>query len=158
MRIYRHYNELPDDHRRGAIAIGNFDGVHRGHCEVINRAGEYAHEQGVPWGVLTFEPHPRMVFNKGEPPFRLTPFHTKARHIENMGVEFLVVVHFDGEFAKMTADDFIAQVLVQGFAASYVVSGFDFEFGFKRGGNMDLLKSKGSQYGFGTDAIKQVLD
>ncbi len=158
MRIYRHYNDLPEDYRNGAIAIGNFDGVHRGHCEVINRAGEFAHERGIPWGVLTFEPHPRMVFNKGEPPFRLTPFHIKARHIESMGVEFLVVVHFDGDFAKVTADDFVDQVLVQGFEASYVVSGFDFVFGYKRGGNTDLLRAKGQQFGFGTSGIKQVLD
>jgi len=158
MRIYRHYSELPEDYRNGAIAIGNFDGVHRGHCEVINRAGEFAHERGIPWGVLTFEPHPRMVFNKGEPPFRLTPFHIKARQLESMGVEFLVVVHFDGEFAKITADDFVEQVLVHSFEASYVVSGFNFVFGYKRAGTTDFLRAQGQRYGFGTSGIKPVLD
>lgn len=158
MRIYRHYNDLPEDYRNGAIAIGNFDGVHKGHCEVINRAGRYAHERGIPWGVLTFEPHPRMVFNKGEPPFRLTPFHIKARQIEAMGVEFMVVVHFDGDFAKVTAEDFVDQVLVQGFEASYVVSGFNFVFGHKRSGNTEFLRAKGEQFGFGTSGISQVLD
>lgn len=158
MRIYRHYSELPEDYRNGAIAIGNFDGVHRGHCEVINRAGEVAHERGIPWGVLTFEPHPRMVFNKGEPPFRLTPFHIKARQLESIGVEFLVVVHFDGEFAKITADDFVEQVLVHSFEASYVVSGFNFVFGYKRAGTTDFLRAQGQRYGFGTSGIKPVLD
>ncbi len=158
MRIYRHYSELPEDYRNGAIAIGNFDGVHRGHCEVINRAGEFAHERGIPWGVLTFEPHPRMVFNKGEPPFRLTPFHIKARQLESIGVEFLVVVHFDGEFAKITADDFVEQVLVHSFEASYVVSGFNFVFGYKRAGTTDFLRAQGQRYGFGTSGIKPVLD
>ena len=158
MRIYRHYNDLPEDYRNGSIAIGNFDGLHRGHCEVINRAGRFAHERGIPWGVLTFEPHPRMLFNKGEPPFRLTPFHIKARQIEAMGVEFLVVVHFDGEFAKITAGDFVDRVLVQSFEASYVVSGFDFVFGYKRGGNAEFLRTMGKQFGFGTTGIKQVLD
>ena len=158
MRIYRHYNELSEDHRNGAIAIGNFDGVHLGHSEVINRAGRFAHERGIPWGVLTFEPHPRLVFNTGEPPFRLTPFHIKARQIEVMGVEFLVVVRFDLEFAKVTAEDFVSRVLVQGFEASYVVSGFDFVFGHNRVGTTEFLRAKGIHFGFGTSGIKQVLD
>ena len=158
MRIYRHYYDLPEDHRHGAIAIGNFDGVHRGHREVINQAGKYSHEQGVPWGVLTFEPHPRMVFSPDEPPFRITPFHTKARHIEDMGVEFLVVLHFDGELAKITAEDFVEQVLVGGFDASYVVSGFNFSFGHKGAGNTALLREMSDKLGFTTNGIEEVLD
>ena len=158
MRIYRHYNDLPEDHRRGAIAIGNFDGVHRGHRKVINQAGKYSHEQGVPWGVLTFEPHPRMVFTPDEPPFRITPFHIKARHIEDMGVEFLVVLHFDNELAKITAEDFVEQVLVAGFDASYVVSGFNFKFGHKGAGDTKLLSQMGTDLGFTTNGIAEVID
>ena len=158
MRIYRHYNDLPEDHRRGAIAIGNFDGVHRGHRKVINQAGIYSHEQGVPWGVLTFEPHPRMVFKPDEPPFRLTPFHIKARHIEEMGVEFLVVLHFDNQLAKITAEDFVKEVLVGGFDASYVVSGFNFKFGYKGAGDTNLLSQMGTTLGFATNGIDEVID
>ena len=158
MRIYRHYNDLPEDYRNGSIAVGNFDGVHKGHCEVINRAGDFAHERGIPWGVLTFEPHPRSLFNKDEPPFRLTPFHIKARQIGSMGVDFLVVVDFDKNFAEIEAADFVEQVLVLSFEASYVVSGFDFVFGFKRTGNIDVLRALGQKFGFGTSGIKQVLD
>jgi riboflavin kinase/FMN adenylyltransferase len=158
MRIYRHYNDLPEDYRNGSIAVGNFDGVHKGHCEVINRAGDFAHERGIPWGVLTFEPHPRSLFNKDEPPFRLTPFHIKARQIESMGVDFLVVVDFNKNFAEIEAADFVEQVLVLSFEASYVVSGFDFVFGFKRTGNIDVLRALGQKFGFGTSGIKQVLD
>ncbi|MGY8998524.1 MAG: bifunctional riboflavin kinase/FAD synthetase [Rhodospirillales bacterium] len=158
MRIYRHYNDLPEDYRNGSIAVGNFDGVHKGHCEVINRAGDFAHERGIPWGVLTFEPHPRSLFNKDEPPFRLTPFHIKARQIESMGVDFLVVVDFNKNFAEIAAADFVEQVLVLSFEASYVVSGFDFVFGFKRTGNIDVLRALGQKFGFGTSGIKQVLD
>jgi len=158
MRIYKHYIGLPEDFRNSSIAIGNFDGMHQGHCKVISRAGIFAHERGVPWGVLTFEPHPREIFDIDKPLFRLTPFDMKARQIEAMGVEFLVVIHFDNEFAKITADEFVDQVIVQGFEASYVVSGFNFAFGHKRAGNTSFLQMKGEQFGFGTTGIKQVLD
>jgi len=158
MRIYKHYIELPEKFRNSSIAIGNFDGMHQGHCKVISRAGIFAHERGVPWGVLTFEPHPREIFDIDKPLFRLTPFDMKARQIEAMGVEFLVVIHFDTEFAKITAEEFVDQVIVQGFEASYVVSGFNFAFGHKRAGNTSFLQMKGEQFGFGTTGIKQVLD
>ena len=158
MRIYKHYIGLPEDFRNSSIAIGNFDGMHQGHCKVISRAGIFAHERGVPWGVLTFEPHPREIFDIDKPLFRLTPFDMKARQIEAMGVEFLVVIHFDTEFAKITAEEFVDQVIVQGFEASYVVSGFNFAFGHKRAGNTSFLQIKGEQFGFGTTGIKQVLD
>jgi len=158
MRIYKHYNELPEKFRNSSIAIGNFDGMHQGHAKVINRAGVFAHERGVPWGVLTFEPHPREIFDQNTPLFRLTPFAMKARHIESMGVDFLVVIHFDKKFSKITANEFVDRILVQGFEASYVVSGFNFAFGHKRVGNTGFLQMKGKQFGFGTSGIKQVLD
>ena len=142
----------------GVIAIGNFDGVHRGHREVINEAGRIAHREGRPWGVLTFEPHPRLIFQKDQAPFRLTPFHIKARHIENMGVEFLVVLHFDEAFAKITADDFVKNVLVSGFQANHIVSGYDFLFGHKRGGNTEFLAEKGKELDFKATSVKPVLD
>jgi len=158
MIIFEDYTELPEKFRNSSIAIGNFDGMHRGHCEVIRRAGMFAHERGLPWGVLTFEPHPREIFNKTEPLFRLTSFEMKARQIKVMGVDFLVVIQFDDEFAKISADKFVNQILVQGFEASYIVSGFNFAFGYKRAGNTDFLQRKGKQFGFGTTGIKQVLD
>jgi riboflavin kinase / FMN adenylyltransferase len=159
MHIYEDYDELPERFRNSSIAIGNFDGVHQGHAKVISRAGIFAHERGVPWGVLTFEPHPRELFDKRNAPlFRLTPFEMKSRQIKSMGVDFLVVIHFDLEFSNITADEFVDQILVHGFEASYVVSGFNFAFGHKRAGDTRFLKMKGEQFGFGTSGIKQVLD
>ena len=158
MLIYEDYTELPEKFRNSSIAIGNFDGMHRGHCEVIKRAGIFAHERGVPWGVLTFEPHPREIFNKEKPLFRLTPIEIKARQINTMGVDFLVIIQFNNQFAQVSADDFVYQILVQGFEASYVVSGFNFAFGHKRAGDTNFLSIKGRQFGFGTTGIKQVLD
>jgi riboflavin kinase/FMN adenylyltransferase len=158
MRIFRHFEDLPADCRGAVVAIGNFDGVHRGHQEVIGEAGSLAKAAGVPWAVLTFEPHPRAVFRPGGDPFRLTPFRTKAHHIEAMGADILIVLHFDVEFSRRSAEDFVAEVLVDSLAAHHVVSGYDFVFGHGRGGDCDLLLHMGKENGFGFTAVPAVLD
>ncbi len=158
MKIFRHYNDLPDEFRGGAIAIGNFDGVHLGHRQVIRTAGDMARSLKAPWGVLTFEPHPRMYFQRNAPPFRLTPFHLKAQIIAEMGVDFLMVLHFDEQLSRQTADDFVDEVLADGLGARHVVCGFDFVFGHKRGGNSAFLREKGDAMGFATTSVGVILD
>ena len=91
MKIHKIHVESSLSIKNINLAIGNFDGVHLGHQTVINAAGDAARAANAPWGVLTFEPHPRMVFDTSAPPFRLTPFHAKLRQIETLGVDFLVV-------------------------------------------------------------------
>jgi len=139
MRIFRHFEDLPPEVKGGAVAIGNFDGVHLGHREVIGEAGWIAKAHRIPWVVLTFEPHPRMVFMPKQDPFRLTPFRIKSRHVEEMGVDDFVVLQFDKDFASKTAEDFIKDVLVEGLGAKHVVCGYDFYFGAKRKGNLLLV-------------------
>ena len=156
MRIYRHYETLPDQARGAAIAIGNFDGVHKGHCQVINEAGLIAKAAGVPWAVLTFEPHPRSVFQPGGEPFRLTPFRSKARALEALGVDIMIVQKFSQKFSQSPAEDFVKSVLVDGFGAKHIVSGYDFVFGHGRQGNCELLLNLGQTYGFGFTAISAV--
>ncbi len=158
MRVYRHFNEIAPEHRGGVIAIGNFDGVHRGHRAVIEEAGHIAKAAKAPWGVMTFEPHPRSVFRPDAPPFRLTPFHLKSRFIEEMGVDFLVVLHFDLEFSRMPAEAFVADVLVGGLGARHIVSGFDFVFGHQRKGTADFLEAQGKRAGFATTHVGKVTD
>ncbi|NQW01700.1 MAG: bifunctional riboflavin kinase/FAD synthetase [Rhodospirillales bacterium] len=156
MRIYRHYETLPDQARGAAIAIGNFDGVHKGHCQVINEAGLIARDAGIPWAVLTFEPHPRSVFQPGGEPFRLTPFRAKARALEALGVEVMIVQKFNRAFSQSPAEDFVKTVLADGFGAKHVVAGYDFVFGHGRKGNCELLLSLGQKLGFGFTAISAV--
>ena len=156
MRIYRHYKSLPPEARGAAIAIGNFDGVHKGHCRVIHEAGAIAKSSGIPWAVLTFEPHPRSVFQPGAVPFRLTPFRSKARALEALGVDLMIVQKFNREFSQNPAEDFVKTVLVDGFGANHLVSGYDFVFGHGRKGNSDLLVQMGKQLGFGFTAINAV--
>lgn len=156
MRIYRHYETLPEQARGAAIAIGNFDGVHKGHCQVINEAGKVAKDRGIPWAVLTFEPHPRSVFQPGGEPFRLTPFRAKARALEALGVDIMIVQKFNRSFSQSPADGFVKSVLVDGFGANHVVSGYDFVFGHGRQGNCELLLNLGQKFGFGFTAISAV--
>lgn len=158
MRIFRHFEDLPPEVKGGAVAIGNFDGVHLGHREVIGEAGWIAKAHRIPWVVLTFEPHPRMVFKPDQDPFRITPFRIKARHIEEMGVDDLVVLQFDMDFASRKAEDFIQDVLIDGLAAKHVVCGYDFYFGAKRQGNPDMLLHKGRELGFGFTCVNPVSD
>ena len=158
MRIYRHYDALPADARGAAVAIGNFDGVHPGHQTVIHEAGRIAGDMCRPWAVLTFEPHPRAFFTPGSEPFRLTPFRSKARRIAELGADLLIVQRFDKAFSSLPAEDFVNTVLVDGLGAGHVVSGYDFVFGHKRGGNCELLLAMGAKKGFGFTAVNAQTD
>lgn len=156
MRIYRHFDTLPEEARGAAIAVGNFDGVHLGHQGVIGEAGRIARAAGWPWAVLTFEPHPRRVFKPDLEPFRLTPFRAKARALEALGVDAMIVQRFNRDFSQRPAEDFVTQVLVQGFGARHVVAGYDFVFGHNRGGNCEMLLAMGQKLGFGFTAVSAI--
>ncbi|MCH7540396.1 MAG: bifunctional riboflavin kinase/FAD synthetase [Proteobacteria bacterium] len=158
MRIFLHYTNLPKEMLGAVVTLGNFDGVHRGHQSVIAEAGSIARRLGVPSAVLTFEPHPVRVFRPTLPPFRLTPFRVKARHLEAYGVDALFVLHFDLEFSKKSAEDFVTEVLVDGLGARHVVVGYDFAFGHRRRGNAEFLKRMASAQGFGFTRVEPVLD
>ncbi len=156
MRIFRHYEDLPVEFRGAAVAIGNFDGLHRGHLQVLDRAAELAEAAAMPHGVLTFEPHPRRLFQPDAPPFRLTPFRVKAAEIERQGVDFLVALHFDAAFAALEASAFVDQVLIEGLGLRHIVIGYDFVFGRGRAGDATLLRQRGEAAGFGLDVVGPV--
>jgi riboflavin kinase / FMN adenylyltransferase len=155
MRIFRHDRVAQGD-RGAVVAIGNFDGVHLGHQRVIGEAGAVASRLGAAHAALTFEPHPRSVFRPQDPPFRLTPFRMKSRRIEALGVDLLFTLHFDLDFARRSAEEFIEGVLVQGLGARHVVVGYDFVFGHQRRGNPALLAERGAGLGFGVDIVAPV--
>lgn len=158
MRIFRHFNGLPDDVRGAVVAVGNFDGVHLGHQAVIGEAGRIAQSGGLPWAVLTFEPHPTALFRPNTEPFRLTPFRAKARRIAALGVNALIVLRFDRKFASLEAEQFVGRVLVDGLAARHVVSGYDFAFGRGRQGDCAMLLRKGAELGFDFTSLQAVAD
>ena len=144
----------PDGALRGAVlAMGNFDGVHRGHQAVIAVARKRASEFGRPAGVLTFEPHPRDVFHPAEPLFRLTDEAAKLRLLAAAGLDGAVVLTFNAALAATTAEDFVAHILVGRFAVSGVIVGFNFHFGKNRAGSPAFLTEQGRKYGFAVDIV-----
>jgi len=155
MRIFRHARAVGDD-RGAVVAIGNFDGVHLGHQRVIGEAGAAARAAARRFAVLTFEPHPRSVFLPAAPPFRLTPFRSKARRVAELGVEMLVALRFDLGFARKSPDDFIREVLLDGLGVCEVVIGYDFVFGNRRSGTAAVLAERGAALGFGVRTVVPV--
>src|SRR5512147_2171360 len=156
MRVFRHFANLPADMRGSAVAIWNFDGVHLGHRDVIAEAGRIAHAGGLPWAVLTLEPHPRSIFEPDAPPFRLTPFPVKQRLVESLGPELLVVIPFDPDFARTPPRAFVERVLVGGLGAKHVVCGHDFAFGHGRRGTPEMLLWMGDEFDFGFTCVHEV--
>ncbi len=154
MRILRQYTDVPGQYRCGVAAVGNFDGVHLGHRAVIDRAKRIARDLGRPLAVITFEPHPREFFAPKAPPFRLTPFRTKAHLLQESGVDLLLAVPFDRALSLKPADEFVRDVLVDGMAARHVVVGYDFAFGHKRSGNTERLREIAAQSGFALTAVE----
>ena len=125
---------LPADISRPVIAIGNFDGLHRGHHAVIDAARELAKELHRPAAVLTFEPHPRSFFKPDAPLFRLTPEGIKAKLLARFGLQAMIVLPFDAAMASTTAEHFINDILFRELNVAGVVVGHDFHFGRGRGG------------------------
>jgi riboflavin kinase / FMN adenylyltransferase len=156
IRVVRHPGPQSHHPRGAVLAIGNFDGLHRGHALLIGRARDLARSQDRPVGVLTFEPHPRSVFVPAAEPFRLTPFRVKERELARLGVDLLFVQHFDPAFAAKSADDFLSEVIVGAIGASHVVVGWDCTFGKGRRGTPELLRAAGPQRGFDVTVIEPI--
>lgn len=149
---------LPPQLRGGVVAIGNFDGVHRGHQAVLNRALEVAHEQALPALVLTFEPHPRSVFQPDVPLYRITPAPMKAELIRAAGFDAVVEQAFTRQFAGLSAEHFVHTVLSKRFAIAHAVTGFDFHFGRNRQGGPAFLMEEGARAGFSVSLVDAFRD
>ena len=149
---------LPASLRGGVVAIGNFDGVHRGHQAVLERALEEAGRRGVPALVLTFEPHPRKVFRPDVPLFILTPPQAKARIIAELGFDAVVEQCFTRDFAAQSAEAFVTDVLEGGLGISHAVTGVDFHFGKDRQGGPAFLMASGEKHGFGVSLVDPFRD
>ncbi|MCE1234888.1 MAG: bifunctional riboflavin kinase/FAD synthetase [Hyphomicrobiales bacterium] len=145
---------LPERLRGAHVAIGNFDGVHRGHQVVLAAALDRARAEGRPALALTFEPHPRSFFAPDRPVFRLTPPSAKARLVRALGLDGLVVTRFDGDFARQPAEAFVADVLVGRLGIAGATIGWDFHFGQGRQGTPAFLDEAGRRHGFTVDVVE----
>lgn len=146
--LIRALSDVTDAHRGGVIAIGNFDGVHRGHQKVMEAARACANEHACPLGALVFDPHPVKFLNPDVPPFRLTRIEKRAALLREAGADFTLALNFNKAIAELDASAFIDQILIQALEVKAVVIGHDFHFGAKRSGSPTLLAEVGRALGF----------
>jgi riboflavin kinase/FMN adenylyltransferase len=158
LRVIRGWKGLAPADRGASVALGNFDGVHRGHQRVIALAAEAAKALGAPLGVITFDPHPRVYFRPSEPAFRLMTPGQQARALEALGVDLLYVLPLEPQLANMTDREFATQVLHDGLGARHVSVGFDNSFGRDRTGTPDTMRQYGAELGFGVSVAEPVGD
>lgn len=138
------------------IALGNFDGFHRGHQVVIGEAGRIARKQSLKLAVFTTEPHPRSYFLPDQENYRLTPLATRCHLLETFGVDIHFVLDFDESLAKTPAHDFVSDILIGKMGAKHIVVGYDYHFGKGREGDVELLRQMSKQLGFGLTVINPV--
>ncbi|WP_108789410.1 bifunctional riboflavin kinase/FAD synthetase [Erythrobacter sp. Alg231-14] len=146
MRWLDHREPIADALRGAVIALGNFDGFHIGHQTVAGEAINWAHEEGRPSIIATFDPHPVRFFKPDAAPFRLTTLEQRQELYTGAGATAMLVFHFDAELAGTSAEDFITEILIERFGAHGVVTGADFTFGKGAKGNVELLRSFGGEH------------
>ncbi|HYN45822.1 MAG TPA: bifunctional riboflavin kinase/FAD synthetase [Allosphingosinicella sp.] len=149
---------VPERLRGGIVALGNFDGFHKGHQAVVGRAVSRARAEGRPVLVATFDPHPVRFFKPDLPPFRLTSLDQRERLFAAAGADAMLVYRFGAELASVSAPDFVADYLASRAGAAGVATGEDFTFGKGRGGNVDVLKLLGQANRLSVDAVAPVDD
>ena len=158
MRLLSSDEPLPADLRGGVIALGNFDGFHRGHQAVVARAVGRARAEGRPAIVATFDPHPARYFRPNTPPFRLTTIRQRARLFAAAGADATLVLRFDAALAALDPNAFVRGMLVDRFAAAAIATGADFTFGRGRAGTADVLVQLGERHGIAIDTVAPVVD
>lgn len=147
---------LPAGLRGGAVALGNFDGVHHGHQAVVGAALQAARAEGRPALVATFDPHPARFFRPDLPPFALTSKAQKLELLAGLGVSAIMVIPFDAGLAALSAEDFGRQWLAERMGIAHAVTGGDFTFGKGRSGTVETLKAIGVRHGFSAHAVQAV--
>jgi riboflavin kinase/FMN adenylyltransferase len=150
---WRGVESAPPGWGRCVVTIGVFDGVHRGHQQIIGSAVERARELGLPAVVLTFDPHPSEVVRPGSHPPMLTGQRLKAQLLEGLGVDVMCVLPFTLEFSRLTPDEFVHAVLVERLHARVVIVGENFRYGQRAAGDVASLTSAGRRFGFSVEGV-----
>ena len=139
MQVYNNAN-LNQKHRNGVIAIGNFDGIHLGHQKVINEAKNKARKNKLPFGLITFEPVPVMFFDKKIKSHRINSLKQKKTQLKKLKLDFLIIIKFNKKFSSLTAEKFIKKIIHKKTQCRFLYVSENFRFGFKRKGNIKMLK------------------
>jgi riboflavin kinase/FMN adenylyltransferase len=158
MQVIRGFEQVRPDQRGAAVAIGNFDGVHRGHQALLGETKRQAERLAAPSGVMVFEPHPRAFFRPDEPHFLLTTLEQKLALMAKLGLDFAAVLKFDQALAGMSHEDFLERILVGAFGVRQVVIGYDFFFGKGRTGTPQIMAAAGERLGFGVTVLTPVAE
>jgi riboflavin kinase/FMN adenylyltransferase len=148
MQIFRNLEDVPKDFGPTVVSVGNYDGVHRAHQEVVRHMAERAHALGGKAVVVTFDPHPMRVLRPEAAPKLLSPVPAKFKLLESTGVDAVLVLRFDRELSQMTAEEFARRVLAETLHAREVHEGYNFHFGHKAQGNVKTLATLGKSYDF----------
>ncbi|MXV36547.1 MULTISPECIES: bifunctional riboflavin kinase/FAD synthetase [unclassified Saccharibacter] len=156
MTLYTDWRTLPQAVRGNAVALGNFDGVHRGHVHLLESLKMARPD--CPPAVVTFEPHPRAFFRPQDPPFRLMRADMRAQALSEQGVDHVVQIPFDSTFSHSGPRDFVRDVLIGGLDVAHVACGADFAFGHRRTGDVVLLETLLRQHGVGVSIVPQLSD
>ncbi len=158
MQRWRGLEAIPNGWGRSVVTIGVFDGVHRGHAQLIGQAVRRARELSVPCVLMTFDPHPSEVIRPGSHPAQLTTLRRRAELVEQLGVDVFFVLPFTVELSRMPADEFVHEILVERLHVAEAAVGNNFTFGHKALGNVELLRALGQRFGFtagGVDLLSQ---
>jgi len=155
---WRGRGEIPSDWGRCVLTIGVFDGVHRGHAEIIARAVKAGRARGVPTVLMTFDPHPMEVVFPGSHPAQLTTLARRAELVEELGIDVFLVMPFTPDFMKLTPDRYIHELLLERLHVVEVVVGENFTFGKKAAGNVQALRRAGERFGFAVDGVSLVAE
>lgn len=158
MRWLDHRERIPEPLRGAIIALGNFDGFHKGHQAVAHEAIEWARAEGRPAIIATFDPHPVRFFKPEVPPFRLTTLEQRQELYLAAGATAMLVFHFDAELANTTAEDFVRVLLGERLGVAGVVTGEDFTFGKGRAGDRARLAELGREVGIAARAVQPVME
>ena len=155
---WRGQDDVPSDWGRCVLTIGVFDGVHRGHAELIARAVKSARARDVPTVLMTFDPHPMEVVFPGSHPAQLTTLTRRAELAEELGIDVFLVIPFTADFMKLTPDRYIHELLVERLHVLDVVVGENFTFGKKAAGNVGTLRKAGERFGFAVESVSLVAE
>ncbi|MBN1973858.1 MAG: bifunctional riboflavin kinase/FAD synthetase [Sedimentisphaerales bacterium] len=154
MKIMQSISECRNISKGSVLTIGNFDGVHLGHQEILSFARQKAVQRAAELAVITFEPHPVAILYPEKAPGVLTPLEVKENLLAKYGVDCMIVLRDSAELLRLSPEDFIGNVIVENIQPSIVVEGDDFNFGASRSGNIETLQKLGIECGFKVHVIK----